>query len=101
MAYTIAKHHAACRKIACLCCGQKTQELHHPRDLTLGSGGALKASDWFVIPLCKKCHDEFHRIGKRPWEKKHGTQRELVNRVFLILKLPSPLDYPEKYLHAA
>lgn len=93
--YTIKQHHAACRRIACLCCGQKTQELHHPRDLALGCGAGMKADDWLVIPLCMKCHNEFHRIGKRKWEEKHGTQANLVRRVFLIVKKPCPLDIKE------
>ena len=38
----------------------------------------LKAPHDTVIPLCRRCHDEFHRLGKRTWEKKYRPQRELV-----------------------
>ena len=33
-----------------------------------------KAPHNTVIPLCKFHHDEFHRLGKKPWEVKYGGQ---------------------------
>lgn len=41
----------------------------------------LKAPHTSVIPLCFRCHEEFHRIGKRTGETKYGTQAEMVERV--------------------
>jgi hypothetical protein len=40
-----------------------------------------------VIPLCKFNHDEFHRIGKRPWEALYGEQVDRAAAVRSILKM--------------
>jgi len=40
-----------------------------------------------VIPLCKHHHDEFHRIGKKPWELKYGEQMDHLDRARVILKM--------------
>jgi hypothetical protein len=68
-------------ELPCVCCGAPCEELHHPRSLALGCGMGMRAPHTMVIPLCKKHHDEFHRIGKRPWEAKYGRQEELAATV--------------------
>ena len=44
-------------------------QLHHPRD---GVGGAQRASDWLVIPLCPA-----HHTGSKGW---HGTRDDFKRR---------------------
>jgi hypothetical protein len=46
-----------------------------------------KAPHDTVIPLYKFRHDEFHRLGKKPWEAKYGEQVDHVERVRAILKM--------------
>lgn len=62
----------------CRCCGNPADDSHH----IIGHGqGAMgtKAHDLFVIPLCRRCHDELHKdVGA--WEKKHGNQIEILFR---------------------
>jgi hypothetical protein len=55
-------------------CGGPCRELHHPRDLRPGCGMSRKSPHDTVIPLCKFHHDEFHRLGKKPWEEKYAEQ---------------------------
>lgn len=38
--------------LGCLICGGPAQ-LHHPRE---GEGGAQRAQDWLVVPLCERHH---------------------------------------------
>lgn len=43
-----------------------------------------KAPDDCVIPLCEAHHQHsrnaIHLMGKKPWEAKYGTQRELLEQ---------------------
>lgn len=56
--------------IGCVMChhqghGYTPAVLHHPRD---AAGGAQKASDWLVIPLCPEHHvgpSGYHGLGSR------------------------------------
>jgi len=48
------------RKLKCLCCGYPgPSDAHHIK--SKGSGGGDDA--WNVIPLCRGCHQEIHRVG--------------------------------------
>jgi hypothetical protein len=46
-----------------------------------------KAPHNTVIPPCKFHHDEFHRLGNKPWEAKYGEQVDHVERVRSILRM--------------
>jgi len=56
--------------IGCVLChhlgyGHTPAHLHHPRDAV---GGAQRASDWLVIPLCPEHHQGqtgYHGLGSR------------------------------------
>lgn len=57
--------------------------LHHLTGIKYRSTGK-KASDAHVIPLCHRHHqgqDGIHAIGMRAWEKRFGTQQELLSMV--------------------
>ena len=66
-------------EMGCAICGQPPQ-IHH----LIGSryrGMGQKAHDMYTIPLCLNCHtgkDGIHTLGMRAWEKKFGTQEELL-----------------------
>ncbi len=58
--------------------------LHHIRD---GTGLGLK--DKSIIPLCHYHHqgaEGVHTIGKKTWENKYGTQRELYDKLLQEIK---------------
>ncbi|TNV14926.1 DUF968 domain-containing protein [Buttiauxella sp. B2] len=60
----------------CACCDNPADDPHHL--IGYGQGGmATKAHDLFVIPLCRRHHDELH-ADVSAFEKKYGTQPELV-----------------------
>lgn len=48
-------------ELGCLICGQAAQ-LHHPRE---GEGGAQRAQDWLVVPLCADHHHAPNGIHSR------------------------------------
>jgi hypothetical protein len=61
------------------CCIPKyvAVERHHPKGPTWETGTGLKAHDWFVIPLSKQAHDEYHADASA-WEAKYGTHADLL-----------------------
>ena len=56
----------------CMTCGNQADDPHHIIGHGLGGMGT-KADDLFVIPLCRKCHNELH-AGVKDFEEKHGSQ---------------------------
>ena len=77
----------AVAELPCVCCGARCDELHHPRSPFLGCGTGLKAPHWCVIPLCKKHHDDYHRLGNGPWEQRYGSQVDLMVAVWAKTRL--------------
>lgn len=69
-------------------CGQRAC-CHHVR---MGYGMSMRASHWEVLPLCPLHHQNgpmgvaFH-AGPQQWEKVHGTELELLHRVYDLLGL--------------
>lgn len=62
----------------CACCGCQADDPHHL--IGHGQGGmGTKAHDLFVLPLCRKHHDELHR-DPVAFEEKYGSQLELIFR---------------------
>ncbi len=67
---TIKKYMDEVAKLGCVLCHHLDQSytpavLHHPRD---AAGGAQRASDWLVIPLCPEHHvgkSGYHGLGSR------------------------------------
>ncbi|KAA2179262.1 hypothetical protein B7980_27655, partial [Escherichia coli] len=62
----------------CMTCGNQADDPHHIIGHGLGGMGT-KADDLFVIPLCRKCHNELH-AGVKDFEEKHGSQLLLLIR---------------------
>lgn len=65
----------------CMTCGNQADDPHHIIDHGLGGMGT-KADDLFVIPLCRKCHNELHARVK-DFEEKHGSQLLLLIRFLM------------------
>lgn len=62
----------------CACCGKTADDPHHL--IGHGQGGmGTKAHDLFVLPLCRKHHDELH-ADIMAFEEKYGSQLELIFR---------------------
>ncbi|EIH5818431.1 DUF968 domain-containing protein, partial [Escherichia coli] len=62
----------------CACCGKPADDPHH----LIGHGQCgmgTKAHDLFVLPLCRKHHDELH-ADTVAFEEKYGSQLELIFR---------------------
>jgi hypothetical protein len=70
--YRNREHLRSVIKIACLVCGRKPSDPHHLRYAQPRALGR-KASDEFVVPLCRMHHREVHRAGdERTWWKAAG-----------------------------
>ncbi|CTU06040.1 DUF968 domain-containing protein [Escherichia coli] len=65
----------------CMTCGNQADDPHHIIGHGLGGTGT-KADDLFVIPLCRKCHNELH-AGVKDFEEKHGSQLLLLIRFLM------------------
>ncbi|EJS0010075.1 DUF968 domain-containing protein [Escherichia coli] len=65
----------------CMACGNQADDPHHIIGHGLGGTGT-KADDLFVIPLCRRCHNELH-AGVREFEEKHGSQLLLLIRFLM------------------
>ncbi|EFC6239928.1 DUF968 domain-containing protein [Escherichia coli] len=62
----------------CACCGKPADDPNHL--IGYGQGGmGTKAHDLFVLPLCRKHHDELH-ADTVAFEEKYGSQLELIFR---------------------
>jgi hypothetical protein len=65
---------------ACLMCGRKPSDAHHLRYMQPRALGR-KASDEFVVPLCRVHHRAVHRVGdERAWWKQTGIDPLKVAR---------------------
>lgn len=76
-------------RLGCIVCrneglGETPAELHHIRE---GQGGAMRADNYSVIPLCHAHHRTggygiaIH-AGQEKWESENGTERELLLQVW-------------------
>ncbi|HAZ7495147.1 TPA: DUF968 domain-containing protein, partial [Escherichia coli] len=68
----------------CMTCVNQADDPHHIIGHGLGGMGT-KADDLFVIPLCRKCHNELH-AGVKDFEEKHGSQLLLLIRFLMHAK---------------
>ncbi|TCL06878.1 DUF968 domain-containing protein [Sodalis ligni] len=62
----------------CAGCGNQADDPHHITGYGLGGMGT-KPHDFFVIPLCRQCHNELHR-DTHAFEERHGSQLEMLVR---------------------
>lgn len=62
----------------CACCGKQADDPHHLIGHSQGGMGT-KAHDLWVLPLCRKHHDELH-ADTPAFEDKYGSQLELIFR---------------------
>lgn len=51
---------AKVKAMPCCKCGGKADDPHHIIGIGNLSGMGLKAPDSYVIPVCRRCHDEIH-----------------------------------------
>lgn len=70
-------------EIGCMICGAQP-ELHH---CFTGAGG--RKNHDHVIPLCWTHHRSpqagIHGMGRKAWQKKYGTEQELLDKLDLML----------------
>lgn len=90
----IKKRFDAISRIGCIVCrnemGIYTPALvHHLLGQENGRKMGRKATDDKTIGLCLHHHDGFlgiHRLGKRAWEEKFGTQADMLEQTNDILR---------------
>jgi ERF superfamily len=77
-------------KQACLICGRRPADAHHLRFAQHRALGR-KASDEFVVPLCRGHHREAHRCGdEAAWWKHAGVDPTIAARALWLETHPLP-----------
>ena len=82
------KHLSMVASFGCIACEKlgffgTPAEIHHVR---FDQGASQRASHFKILPLCSHHHrnggygEAFH-AGQRIWEKRFGTERELLNDI--------------------
>jgi hypothetical protein len=88
-----SEHMSLVAGLGCIVCrnerlGNTPAEIHHTRK---GNGLSMRASHFSVLPLCPYHHrtgghgNAFHS-GRKTWERKYGSEKELLSEVDLILR---------------
>lgn len=60
------------KSLRCCSCHAPADDPHHPAGLGF-KGMGTKVPDYWVIPLCRNCHDALHH-DVAGWEAVNGTQ---------------------------
>jgi hypothetical protein len=74
----------------CVCGESKSEPAHFP--ITRGAGG--EAVKDMAIPLCRKCHDEYHADPKE-WTWKYRTQWAMYLYSLIFLNYPTGDELPK------
>ena len=78
------RYMALVRTLPCVICdAPPPSDPHHPHGVGY-KGGATKAPDIWVIPLCRAHHEELHH-DRVAWEEQYGPQFEYVAITFARL----------------
>lgn len=62
------------KTLRCVSCRAPADDPHHPHGAGF-KGMGTKVPDYWVIPICRPCHDELHR-DVQAWEDVNGSQFE-------------------------
>jgi ERF superfamily/Putative HNHc nuclease len=77
----------------CLICGRQPADAHHLR-FTQNRAMARKASDEFIVPLCRGHHREAHRSGdEAAWWRNIGIDPTVTARSLWRKSHPLPADF--------
>lgn len=60
------------KTLPCVSCERPADDPHHPTGIGMKGMGS-KVPDYFVIPLCRNCHDALHH-NVSGWEEVNGEQ---------------------------
>ena len=64
------------KTLDCAVCLQPADDPHHGQDI--GLGGGLKPSDFFTVPLCRRCHAERHKSGTQVFDYQGGEAEAIL-----------------------
>ena len=85
-------------ELPCSVTGQPGVEAHHPKGLAWGTGMGQKAPDETAIPLSRKIHADYHRMGVKTWEATYGSHEHHLRKTWR--KLNYKPDDHEKHREA-
>ena len=83
-AYRSQKYLKFIRSRPCCVCARKSVA-HHEQ--VTGRGTGIKASDYETIPLCEKCHEMRHRVGKDTFWQGINTEKLIIGYLIEYLEL--------------
>lgn len=86
------KHMARIGSMPCCICGAQPVEVHHLRSQV---GMGRKASHFQTLPLCTEHHrgqTGFHGLGSKAFERKYGSEHDLLEKVRIALSAGAVLS---------
>lgn len=90
------RHLSRIAKLGCIVCQDTIASCHHVRH---GQGMGQRSDDKLALPLCYRHHqgeEGIHTLGTRAWERKYGTEFQLLCQVYDLL---GGDEYPALELH--
>tara|TARA_R100000808_G_scaffold24903_2_gene59203 strand:- start:5382 stop:5627 length:246 start_codon:yes stop_codon:yes gene_type:complete len=68
-------------------------EPHHLKAVGMGRNRKKEmARHYTCIPVCRPCHMDYHNIGIKDFEKKHGISVYKVNHRYLVAYILANLE---------
>jgi len=82
---TRISHLTFVRNLPCASCWKPApNDAHHLLGAEYGKSMGKKAFDRHTIPLCRRCHDEYHNRNRSLLIDKGIDERDLAKRLFFI-----------------
>lgn len=80
------RHVDAVKSLPCVICqAPPPSDAHHFQH---GRYGTSRPCDCNTMPMCRKCHREYHD-GKHTWAKKHGNDYDYLPQVLAMIECNS------------
>jgi len=70
-------HRKTIKRLGCCACPAPAPSDPHHLKILSERGAGMKATDKWLVPLCRRCHDEVERIGSRNenrWFRDRGIE---------------------------
>lgn len=74
-----------CRSLSCSMCGAPPP--NDPHHLKARGFGGVKSNDDQCVSLCRRCHDDVHRLGRAAWTRRGIDPTVILERIRKLVKI--------------